>query len=78
MYVLVLFFQIISKGNIVDVGNAAVNGSLNITIDKEMAPSARFVVYFIQPDGEIVADGFNFVVEDIFENKVSTIYDESP
>lgn len=66
-------FQVISKGNIVDFGTQDVNGSMMLTIGRDMAPSGRFVVYFIRPDGEIVADGFNFVVEDIFENKVRSV-----
>ena len=37
-----------------------------------MAPSARFLAYFIRDDDEIVADGLNFVVDDIYENKVSS------
>lgn len=56
---------------VADYGRADVNGTLQLTITQDMAPSGRLVVYYIKPDGEIVADGFNFVVEDIFENKVS-------
>ena len=42
-----------------------------VVVTREMSPSARFVAYFVRHDGEIVADGLNFVVEEIYENKVT-------
>ena len=35
-----------------------------------MAPRARIVVYYVRPDGEIVADALRFNVEGLFDNKV--------
>lgn len=46
------------------------DGQFTVTLSKLMAPSARLVVFFVQPDGEIVADGLNFIVDDAFDNKV--------
>ncbi len=34
------------------------------------APSARIVVYYVRPDGEVVADALNFEVEGTFQNFV--------
>lgn len=36
-----------------------------------MAPVARVVVYYVRPDGEVVADALNFDVEGTFQNFVS-------
>lgn len=41
-----------------------------MTITRAMTNLAKFVVYYVTPDGEIIADGLNFAVEEIFENKV--------
>ena len=35
-----------------------------------MAPVARVVVYYVRPDGEVVADALNFDVEGTFQNFV--------
>ena len=37
-----------------------------------MAPVARVVVYYVRPDGEVVADALNFDVEGTFQNFVSS------
>ena len=70
--------QVVSKNRIVDSGKFDINGpnteaTIPFRVSREMAPSARFIAYFIRDDDEIVADGLNFVVEDIYENKVSTL-----
>ncbi|XP_052280940.1 CD109 antigen-like [Dreissena polymorpha] len=73
-----LNYLVLSRGSIVVFGTVPFSGgSFKFNITKEMAPSSRLVAYFINTDGEIVADGLNFVVEDMFENKVSVEYDKT-
>lgn len=67
--------QVLSKNIVSDYGSVTVNGSTDLRITREMGPSSRYVVYYMMPDGEILADGFNFVVEDVFENKVSLTFE---
>ncbi|WAR00001.1 CD109-like protein [Mya arenaria] len=70
-------YMVQAKGAIVATGKARYSdGSFNIALSTAMAPSARIVVYFVQPDGEIVADGLNFVVDDTFDNKVTIAFDQ--
>lgn len=38
-----------------------------------MVPRAKAMVYYVRPDGEVVADGLSFNVEGIFENQVKHI-----
>ena len=45
---------------------------IRFTVTKEMVPSCRILVYYIRDDGEIVADGLFYDVEDLLENKVRT------
>ena len=67
--------QVVSKNKVVESGSFNVNSAgIPIIVTREMAPSARIVAYFVQPDREIVADGLNFVVDEIYENKVSTLF----
>lgn len=73
-----VYYAILSKGAVVETRTiTGLAGTLSLPVTREMAPTARFVVYFVQPDGEIVADGFNFVIEDIFENKVTIQFDQT-
>ena len=60
-----------SKGKIVDTG--AVNlasGYLMLPVTSGMAPKAKVIVFYIRPDGEVVADGLSFNVEGIYKNEV--------
>ena len=60
-----------SKGNIVSAGRVnLVNGILNFPITANMAPKAKVMVFYVRPDGEVVADGLSFNINGIFENEV--------
>ena len=39
-----------------------------------MAPVARVVVYYVRPDGEVVADALNFDIEGTFQNFVNIFH----
>ncbi|XP_039282066.1 alpha-1-macroglobulin [Nilaparvata lugens] len=45
---------------------------LPLKITPNMSPESKFVVYYIRPDGEIVADSMVVLVDHCFPNKVST------
>ncbi|KAK3607708.1 hypothetical protein CHS0354_016732 [Potamilus streckersoni] len=68
-------YQILSKGNIIKTGTTSFSQGtgqqMQVLMESSMAPKAKLVVYYIRPDGEIVADGINFNVEGFFKNKVS-------
>ncbi|KAL3881064.1 hypothetical protein ACJMK2_033260, partial [Sinanodonta woodiana] len=68
-------YQILSKGNIIKTGMTSFSqGSgqqMQVLMESSMAPKAKLIVYYIRPDGEIVADGISFNVEGFFKNKVS-------
>ncbi|KAK3579106.1 hypothetical protein CHS0354_022127 [Potamilus streckersoni] len=72
--------QILSKGNIVRSGTISFSqGSgqqMQVPLDSSMAPKAKLIVYYIRPDGEIVADGINFNLKGIFRNRVSVKFDK--
>lgn len=53
-----------------EIRGATSETSISFTVTRDMAPAARFVAYFVRADDEIVADGLNFAVEDIYQNKV--------
>lgn len=69
-------YVVLAKGQLVTSGEVVISGQFNegivqVRVSREMAPVSRFVAYYVKDDGEIVADGLNFVIEDIFENKVT-------
>ncbi|XP_060566096.1 CD109 antigen-like isoform X2 [Ruditapes philippinarum] len=69
-------WMILSKGVIVDCSdvNVGVNpnkATVQFKLTRDMTPSARFIAYYVKPDDEVVADGLNFFIENIFENKVT-------
>ncbi|XP_052280943.1 CD109 antigen-like [Dreissena polymorpha] len=73
-----LNYLVTARKNIVAHGTAQFSsGSFKVTITKEMAPSCRLVAYFVNTNGEIVADGLNFVFEDLFENKVTVAFNQT-
>lgn len=47
---------------------------MTVPITAAMSTSGRLVVYYIRPDGEVVADGIDFKVEECTANDVSLIY----
>lgn len=60
-----------SKGNVVSTGTVDLStGILNFLVTADMAPKAKLMIYYVRPDGEVVADGLTFNVEGIFENQV--------
>ncbi|XP_059162967.1 CD109 antigen-like [Physella acuta] len=76
-----LVYQILSRGNIVKSGT--INGknqkSVNFSVVSEpsMAPSARIVVYYVRPDGEVVPDSISFDISGAFNNKVTVDLDKT-
>ncbi|XP_059154461.1 CD109 antigen-like, partial [Physella acuta] len=68
-----LTYQILSRGNIVKSGTIKGNNqksvSFSIVSEPSMAPSARIVVYYVRPDGEVVPDSINFDISGAFNNK---------
>ncbi|KAL3843233.1 hypothetical protein ACJMK2_021177 [Sinanodonta woodiana] len=68
-------YHILSKSLVSFTGKVTVNQgnvaqTFNVLITSNMAPSARILAYYVKSDGEIVADGLSFTVEEIFQNKV--------
>ena len=49
------------------------NKKLRLRVTSAMAPTARIVVYWTRPDGEIIADAVEFNVEGLFDNEVFTV-----
>ena len=45
--------------------------TVNVPVTAAMSTSGRLVVYYIRPDGEVVADGITFKVEECTDNPVS-------
>ncbi|XP_045203101.2 alpha-2-macroglobulin-like isoform X2 [Mercenaria mercenaria] len=67
---------VLSRGQLVESGTVIIGGKPSVgevqfTLTRAMTPTARFVVYYVKKDDEVVADGLNFAVEEIFENKVT-------
>lgn len=70
--------QILSRGQIVHNGHITISehgqayhGDVTVQVSRGMAPTFRFLVYYLVSGVEILADGLNLVVTDTFENKVS-------
>jgi hypothetical protein len=49
-------------------GSGPTNKIINITA--KMAPTATLLLYYVRPNGEIVADSITFNIDEIFSNKV--------
>lgn len=45
--------------------------TLRISVNSDIAPRGRLLVYYIRPDGEVVANGMDFVVSGFMRNPVS-------
>ncbi|XP_066564885.1 alpha-2-macroglobulin isoform X2 [Amia ocellicauda] len=81
------FYLVMSKGSLVRHGRVEVvlskekvqMGELSFTLKRteELAPVAQVVVYTVLPDGEAVADSFDFAVQKCFKNKVSLKFSSS-
>ena len=76
-----LFYQVLSKGKIIDSSHANVDfysktAIVKCKLTRDMTPSVRFIAYYVKPDDEVVADGLNFFIENIFENKVSIVFNK--
>ncbi|XP_061104532.1 alpha-2-macroglobulin-like [Conger conger] len=75
------FYLVLSKGSIVQHGRFEVmlneaevkRGELSFSLKQtgDLAPHAQVVVYTVLPDGEVVADSFDFPIQLCFKNKVS-------
>jgi len=65
--------QVQSKGLVVASGSVFMTGNrtlVSFMISADMAPTSRFIVYYMRPDAEIVADSIIFEVDGLFKNKV--------
>ncbi|XP_035289151.1 alpha-2-macroglobulin-like [Anguilla anguilla] len=81
------FYLVLSKGSIVQYGHSKVTlnaeevkrGELSFSLQQteDLAPYAQVVVYTVLPNGEVVADNFNFPVQLCFKNKVSLQFSSS-
>ncbi|XP_035289611.1 alpha-2-macroglobulin-like [Anguilla anguilla] len=78
------FFLVSSKGSIVQHGHLPVRlhvkrGELSFSLHQteDLAPYAQVVVYTVLPNGEVVADSFNFPIQLCFKNKVSLQFSSS-
>ena len=49
------------------------SGYLMLPITSSMAPKAKVIVFYVRPDGEVVADGLSFNVEGVFQNQVRNV-----
>nr|XP_056704332.1 alpha-2-macroglobulin-like [Euleptes europaea] len=77
------YYLVMAKGGIVqsgihvepmDHGQAKGVALLDLSVDAHAAPLARFFVYIILPSGDVVADSFEFPVENCFSNKVKLAF----
>ena len=63
-----------SKGKIVETGPIDLaSGNFPLTVTANMAPKAKVMVFYIRPDGEVVADGLTFNVEGMYQNEVNIL-----
>ncbi|XP_006875548.1 PREDICTED: alpha-2-macroglobulin-like [Chrysochloris asiatica] len=76
---LVFYYLIMAKGGIVRTGthvlpieNGDMTGhfSVSIPVEADIAPTARFLIYTVLPDGEVVGDSATYEVENCLANKV--------
>ncbi|XP_056612697.1 alpha-2-macroglobulin-like protein 1 [Triplophysa dalaica] len=82
-----IFYMVFSKGKMTQNGKVSVNvqfrtenkGSLTFTLKniKALSPFAQVVVYTVLPNGETVADSWNFPIEQCLPNKVSLNFSSS-
>lgn len=63
----------VATGDIV-IGGTFNEGVLQVKLTRAMAPTSRLVVYYVKEDNEIVADGLNLVIDEIFQNKVEVLF----
>ncbi|XP_056594100.1 alpha-2-macroglobulin-like protein 1 [Triplophysa dalaica] len=85
--ILDVFYMVFSKGSMVQNGLVSVNvqlgmenkGKLSFTLKKTTAlsPFAQVAVYTVLPNGETVADSWNFPIEQCLPNKVSLTFSSS-
>ncbi|KAL3881063.1 hypothetical protein ACJMK2_033259 [Sinanodonta woodiana] len=71
-------YMILSKGSIVTSGTfdmgLEIKKSFLIPMLRVYSPSARILVQFVDPNGEIVADALDFSVDAPYENQVSVAF----
>ncbi|XP_020849903.1 alpha-2-macroglobulin [Phascolarctos cinereus] len=77
---LTFYYLIMAKGLIVETGTHGLpvkagdmKGifSINISVDSDIAPIARVLIYTILQNGEVIADSKKFNIESCFANKVN-------
>ncbi|XP_031989963.1 alpha-2-macroglobulin-like protein 1 [Corvus moneduloides] len=80
-----LVFMILAKGTITTIFKKEVSAepgqrvsiSLELPIGLELAPMARFLVYVVLPNGEMVADSTELYVAKCFPNQVTMAFSEA-
>ncbi|KAI7792335.1 alpha-2-macroglobulin-like protein 1 [Triplophysa rosa] len=82
-----VFYMVFSKGSMAQNGRVSVNvqfemenkGKLSFTLKKTTAlsPFAQVIVYTLLPNGETVADSWNYPIEQCLPNKVSLTFSSS-
>jgi len=73
LYNKILYFQIISKGQIVQESSVISNGTsatVVFPVTQLMAPRARLLAYYIRSDSEVVANVIDFAVAGLLQNNV--------
>ena len=72
----VFFFQVVAQGNILigrELEMISRYKTFAVALSREMVPTARLVVYYLQPSPEeLVVDTLNFFVNGTRSNPVST------
>ncbi|XP_017591786.1 PREDICTED: alpha-2-macroglobulin-like protein 1 [Corvus brachyrhynchos] len=80
-----LVFMVLAKGTITTIFKKEVSAepgqrvsiSLELPIGLELAPMARFLVYVVLPNGEMVADSTELYVAKCFPNQVTMAFSEA-
>ncbi|GAB6021255.1 CD109 molecule [Chamberlinius hualienensis] len=68
-------FQVYGRGNLALAQTIPMNNEryvrFKFRVTPRMAPKARFLAYYVRPDGEVVADSLTFYVEGVFQTPVA-------
>lgn len=82
---LVFYYLIMAKGGIVqsgtyvlsvEQGNTKGHFSMSVSVKSDLAPVARFLIFAILPNGDIIGDSAKYDVENCLDNKVNLSFSE--
>lgn len=68
-----LIFQVVAQGNIIvgdELEMTSKQKTFAVALSRDMVPTARIIVYYIQQPEEIVSDVLNFFVNGTRQNQV--------